>query len=192
MFRKPVSLGAGALAAMVLCGWLPVTAYGCGYDPDPAVGLTIAHPSSVAVAMAISDAVDAGRLQPRPELPAQLALMWANGATRKFSVALGPILDAGTLPPMTLLLVEPRLWSRIAPGPGGTRFEFHVNGPASGDVVLVTGESVLRELLDGRVSWERAVATGIAVLDGPADQRGEIARTLTQRFPGSQPELASR
>jgi hypothetical protein len=87
------------------------------------------------------------------------------------------------LPTFAIVLVEARLWSRIVPGPAGTRLESHVDGPASGDVILVTGEPALRGLLEGRISWDAAVANGLVVIDGPAEERDRLARALTERFP---------
>lgn len=169
-----------ALAISILVSTMPGAASGCGYHVGLAAGLTTAHASSIPVAVAVHDAVDAGRLSPVADAPPPLALVRANGAMRTFSDALAP--HAGGLPAVALVLVEAHLWGRIVPGATGTRFEAHADGPAGGDVILVTGEPALRGLLDGRISWGAAVAAGLVVVDGSPGDRDRVARALAEQF----------
>lgn len=172
--RLSALLAAWVAAASVT----PVSA--CGYDAGPLGGLSVAHPSSLPVAMAIASAVAAGRLQPLPDAPPQLALLRATFALRSATAMLDP--SAAGLPPVAVVLVEAHLWSRTTSGPGGPQFAAHVAGPGDGDVVLVTGEMALRALLAGQLSWDAALASGLVVVDGPAEPRERLTRRLAQRF----------
>jgi hypothetical protein len=167
-------------AAAIVSVVLPGAASGCGYHVQIGGRISTAHAASVPVALAVYDAIRAGRLSPLADAPAPLALVRANGAMQTFAVVLGPA--AAGLPPVALVLVEAHLWGRITPASAGTRFEAHVGGPAGGDVILVTGEPALRALLDGRISWDAAIATGLVVVDGPSEGRERLARFLAQRF----------
>jgi hypothetical protein len=166
------------LLASVLAA-LPSAAPACGYHLGLAAGFAAVHASSIPVAMSIGGAVGAGRLQPLPDAPAALALVRANGAMRAFAAMLDP--RAAGMPPVALLLVEAHLWGRVTSEPDGPHFAPHVDGPARGDVIVVTGEPALRALLDGRITWDAAIASGLVVVDGPPEARERIARLLTRR-----------
>ena len=169
-----------SVAAMaILALMLPGPASACGYDAQIGGRISMAHAASIPVAMAVSDAVGAGRLSLLAEMPPPLALMRANGAMRTLAAVLEP--GVGTLPPVALVLVEAHLWGRITSGPNGMRFEPHVAGPAAGDVVLVTAEPALKALLDGRITWEAALAAGLVVVDGPPQGRDQLARFLSRQ-----------
>ena len=167
----------GVAAMAVLAVMLPGPASGCGYDAQIGGGISTAHAASVPVAMAVGEAVSAGRLSLPAEAPPPLALMRANGAMRTFAAVLKP--GVGTLPPVALVLIEAHLWGRITSEPDGTRFEPHVAGPTAGDVILVTAEPALKALLDGRMTWEVALAAGLVVFDGPSEGRDQLARFLS-------------
>jgi hypothetical protein len=166
------------LATLLAAATFATAAGACGYDAGSAAGLTVAHPSSIPVAMAIGAAVSAGELKRLPELPPALALFRANGAMRAFatSVATAP------MPPMAIVLVEAHLWGRATHALGEPGFVPHTAGPEATDAVLVTGEPVLRALLEGRLRWDTALAAGLVVVDGPPAARDDLAALLRQRF----------
>ncbi len=168
-----------ALVAALLAATSPGTTFGCGYHVAIAGGISTAHAASIPVALAVHAAIDSGRLTPVTEAPAPLALVRANGAIRMFAAGLAQ--DAAAMPPIAIVLVEAHLWSRIVPESGAAQVQFHADGPASGDVIVVTGEPALRALLDGRLSWDTAIATGLVVVDGPDAGRQRLARVLAQR-----------
>jgi hypothetical protein len=163
------ALGATASAAVSACGYH--VAIG---------GVAVAHPSSIPVAVAIHAAVREGRLAPLADAPAPLALVRANGAMRNFATALQS--DASDLPPVAFVLVEAHLWGRVVPGAGPASWQAHADGPASGDVVVVTGEAALAALLDGRLRWDAAIASGLVVVAGPAEARAQVASALARQF----------
>lgn len=173
-----IGLRKGVAVLVILAGMLSGSARGCGYDAQIGGGISMAHAASVPVAMAVGDAVSAGRLSLLAEVAPPLALMRANGAMRAFAAVLKP--GAGALPPVALVLIEAHLWGRITSAPDGTRFEPHVAGPAAGDVIVVTAEPALKALLDGRMTWEAALAAGLVVVDGPSEGRDRLARFLSQ------------
>ena len=163
------ALGAAASAAVSACGYH--LAIG---------GVSVVHPSSIPVAVAIGAAVSEGRLVPLADVPAPLALIRANGAMRNFATALQS--GASDLPPVALVLVEAHLWGRSIPADGRASWQAHAEGPANGDVIVVTGEPALAALLDGRLRWDAAIASGLVVVAGPAEARAQVASALARQF----------
>jgi hypothetical protein len=163
------ALGATASAAVSACGYH--VAIG---------GLSVVHPSSIPVAVAIQAAVSEGRLAPLAEVPAPLALIRANGAMRNFAAALQS--DPSGVPAVAVVLVEAHLWGRSTSAEGRAAWQAHADGPANGDVILVTGEPALAALLDGRLRWDAAIASGLVVVAGPAEARAQVASVLARQF----------
>ena len=172
--RAVAILAIGALGATV-----SAPANACGYHVAIG-GVSVVHPTSIPVAVAIHAAVRDGRLAPLADAPAPLALLRANAAMRTLATALQSATP--DLPPVALVLVEAHLWGRAVPGAGPTSWQAHADGPASGDVIVVTGEPALAALLDGRLRWDAAVASGLVVLDGPAEGRARVAGILARQF----------
>jgi hypothetical protein len=166
-----------AIAALGATGPAPVSA--CGYDLVVG-GVSVAHPSSIPVAVAIGAAVREGRLTPLADAPAPIALVRANGAMRTFAMALQS--DTLGLPPVAFVLVEAHLWGRAVPRAGQLSFQAHADGPATGDVIVVTGEPALAALLDGRLRWAAAVASGLVVVAGPPEASDHVASILARQF----------
>ena len=169
--------------AVVAIGALGATAStaasACGYHVAVG-GVSVVHPSSIPVAVATHAAVREGRLAPLADAPAPLALVRANGAMRTLAMALQS--DTSDLPPVALVLVEAHLWGRVVPGAGPTSWQAHTDGPANGDVIVVTGEAALAALLAGRLRWDAAIASGLVVLDGPAEGRARVLGILARQF----------
>ena len=173
--RRAVAIFAiGALAATA-----SVAVSACGYHVAIG-GVSVVHPSSIPVAVAIHAAVGEGRLAPLADAPAPLALVRAIGAMRNFATALQS--DNPDLPPVALVLVEAHLWGRVVPGAGAKSWQAHADGPASGDVIVVTGEPALAALLDGRLRWDAAIASGLVVVSGPAQARADVVGILARQF----------
>jgi hypothetical protein len=179
---SPRSNRIGVLSALWAAATITTAAHACGYHTGSAAGLTVAHASSLPVAMAIGTAVSAGRLQPLPEAPEPLALSRANAALRAFA----HVVAAEPMPPIAVVLVEAHLWARVTGERGDASFVAHATGPEGAEVVVVTGEPVLRALLDGRIAWDDAVAAGLVVVDGPPPTRERLATLLGRRFSSSQ------
>ena len=175
--RSRLALLLVAVCALGTTASAPVPA--CGYHVAIG-GVSVVHPSSIPVAVAIHTAVSEGRLAPLADVPAPLALIRANGAMRNFAAALQS--DPSSLPAVAVVLVEAHLWGRALPGAGPLSWQAHAEGPANGDVVVVTGEPALAALLDGRLRWDAAIASGLVVVAGPAEARAQVASVLARQF----------
>jgi len=99
---------------------------------------------------------------------------------RNFAAALQS--DPSSLPAVAVVLVEAHLWGRSTPAEGRAAWQAHADGPANGDVILVTGEPALAALLDGRLRWDAAIASGLVVVAGPAEARAQVASVLARQF----------
>jgi hypothetical protein len=170
----PLLVAAGVLGAAA-----STAVSACGYHLAIG-GVSVVHPSSIPVAVAIQAAMSEGRLTPLAEVPAPLALIRANGALRTFAMALQS--DPAGVPAVAVVLVEAHLWGRAVPGGGPASWQAHAEGPANGDVIVVTGEPALAALLDGRLRWDVAIASGLVVVTGPAAARAQVASLLARQF----------
>lgn len=163
-------------------GALPTTVAACGSDFVLGDEVGAAHPASIGVAFALHDAIGAGRLPAAESNTGAQARERADDAAHMLEQRLA---SAGPkLPPMALLQVESRLWTRY--GAASRRHAapdaHHDAGPADGDVVVVTGEPVLRALLDGRIGWAQAVDAGLVVVVGEPAAQTRVATVLAARF----------
>jgi hypothetical protein len=178
-----------ALLASALVGMPPQAVMACGYHGALGSEISLAHPASMGVALAVHDAVAAGRLQPLGELPPAAALMRANLLVQTLQRRL--LSPGAALPPTAVLLAEGRLWNRFTPAAFGTTLQGHVNGPQTGDVTVVTSEAVLQALHDGRLGWDAAVVQGLAVVtDGAAPLNERVGVTLSKLWPAAEQRTA--
>ncbi|SOZ08456.1 hypothetical protein [Cupriavidus taiwanensis] len=177
---KPTAL-AGVLAAGALA-LAPTSGTACGSDFVLGDEVGAAHPASIGVAFAMNDALSGGALPPSENLAGKEARLRADDAAHMLEQRLAPV--RSKLPPTSLLLVETRLWTRYVPV-AQRKADVHADhdaGPAEGDVVVVTGEQVLRGLLEGRISWQQAVDSGLVVVTGDSLNRTRVASLLAGRF----------
>jgi hypothetical protein len=74
----------------------------------------------------------------------------------------------------------PNLWTRYryAQPDGEIGIQVHTDGPADGEAVVLTGEPVLRALLAGTMSADRAVAEGLIVIDANGHDTAAIRQAL--------------
>ena len=66
----------------------------------------------------------------------------------------------GDAPSLAIVLIEPMLWSRISPAKGAPELAIHVDGPASGDVVMVTEAVVIAAINVGTLTAGEALGSG--------------------------------
>jgi hypothetical protein len=66
----------------------------------------------------------------------------------------------------SLVLIEPMLWARYAVRDGGVATSVHVNRPASGDLVVIATDAVVREMVGRRLTPERAEELGLIRIYG--------------------------
>jgi hypothetical protein len=128
----------------------------CGFHGVMGDDLTAMHPRSLDVAFAVRDAADRKLVDPallEPQ-PGPLAYVRATARARDFGLRLGEA-------PTALLFVESGLWTRFVKGVP----EFHVAGALPGDVVVVTSEAVVAEIVAGRMSAGKAGEQGLLVIE---------------------------
>jgi len=178
--RRRIRMALGATLLGVVGQAVPGLA--CGYHGGLGGGLAPAHPRSIEVAIAVRDALDRQVIEAPPRLPAltQFARIgrWLEQVRQRLAVAGDP---EPPLPPIALVLIESRLWARYSPHDGKVALAPHVEGPTTGDVVVLTGEPVLKGLLDGSISVERAIAEGILVVSGSSTSDARVEERCVAR-----------
>jgi len=155
----------------------------CGYHGGLGNSLTPVHPRSIEVAIAIRDSLDRQVIEAPPRLPAltQFASIgrWLEQLRQRLAAGADP---EAPPPPIALVLIESRLWARYSMHDGKLSLASHVEGPAAGDIVVLTGEPVLKGLFDGSISAERAIADGILAVDGPLSSGAPVEEALRRAF----------
>jgi hypothetical protein len=166
------------LVAVLFATLLARHASACALEGDDvvlkrvAVGYT--YPDSLDVLGAVSRATLAGKLNRMPTLGAALTPAGRQAETGRISRLLSKLgvrlaRQAPTeMPPLSIVLLEPMLWSRIAIENGKPRLSIHVGGPTQGDVVAVTEAPVVAALAEGTLSAREAVSLGLMRLYGSA------------------------
>ena len=148
----------------------------CVFDGIVGNPFELPHPRSLEVAMAVYDAAQQGRIDAKadgPALEGEAGLQRALWRLQRLGRGLGSS-DAGD-PAVALVLVDRALWVRLTPAPLGMVIQSHVSGPAPGDVVAVSSELVLVQLLAGRLSGDEAMRQGMLLLEGDAADVQRVA-----------------
>jgi hypothetical protein len=83
---------------------------------------------------------------------------------------------------ISVLLVDSRLWSRLSPDARGYVIATHTAGPQAGDVVVVTHEAVLAELVGEKLSIATALDRGLLVVDGESTAVDNVRSLLNESF----------
>jgi hypothetical protein len=73
-------------------------------------------------------------------------------------------------PTFSLLLIEPMLWTRFVSNGGDVRTQVHVSGPQAGDLLVISGEEVLRAVANDRLTVGDAYRSGLIRLYGTHEQ----------------------
>jgi hypothetical protein len=182
-----------ALAGLL---WLsaPPAASACGFHAALEVQLESMYPGSLSVAVAMRKAADSGIIDAAAlDPPSKGTSLYSDSVRRlqelRKAFAASPA-AAGLPASFSLGYVESGLWTRYSQSDGEVRVDIHTDGPAEGEAVVLTGEPVLRELLAGRLSVERALADGMIRIDG-----GEIDKTAIRhalKATSMAPRISSR
>jgi hypothetical protein len=176
MMEKPSHLCTPFTLAGLLCLGVAPAAIGCGFHSPLEMQLESMYPGSLSVAVALRSAADSGLIDATAlEAPSKGTALYADTLRRlqELRKALTASPAAAGLPAsFSLGYVESGLWTRYSQSDGEVRVDVHTDGPAEGEAVVLTGEPVLRELLAGRLSVDRALADGMIRIDG-----GEIDKT---------------
>lgn len=164
--------GVAALLALA-----PSDTRACGYHDDVSIArgvLNWTYPDALHVIGAISAEVAQKRLLHRDAEPVVSGLFGSQyHATAKTLDRLAGSLRVaagGTSPSFSLVLVEPMLWTRFETGTGELRTQLHAAGPQPGDLILVSGEDVIRAVADGELAIGEARERGLIRLYGNETQ----------------------
>ena len=167
-------LHGGAVAPALRSGGA-AGAYACGFHGGLDSSFSAMHPRSLGVAFAIRDAVEAQAIPAAVLDPVSSggtgywrAVGRLNALTAQMSAAQLSS-ESASAQAISILLIDSGLWSRIEPGNDGLHLVPHTNGAHIGDIVIVTSEAVLAEVLAGRLSIGAGLSLGLLAIDGEGD-----------------------
>jgi hypothetical protein len=193
-FRKAVF---AAPLLLSLCGAATPLALACGFHGGLDESFSAMHPRSLGVAFAIRDAVEGRAIQRsvlEPVSPGGRGYWRAVGRLNTLTALLSASANhpSSTVPARTIsvLFIDSGLWSRIAIDPGGLQLEVHTKGAQPGDIVIVTSESVLAEVLAQRLSADAALSREVIAIDVPGPD-AEKARAFLVEALDRRPPLTS-
>jgi hypothetical protein len=180
MGKYPKAAAVGRLARIVMFGtltiWSPSEAAACGYHDDVSLArgvLNWVYPDALHVVGAISMAVAERRLPAAAPARGGLGLLGYHGTVRALDQHAQQLhMFSSEMPPPTfsLLLIEPMLWTRFVSDRGDVRTQVHVSGPQAGDLVIISGEEVLRAVASDRLTVGEAYRSGLIRLYGTDEQ----------------------
>jgi hypothetical protein len=162
--------------------------HACGLEPALKDGLVVSHPGALDVAVAVAHSRRSGLLPPANQgaVSNEALLQQMLADLRRLESRLNAGLageDKDGTTSFFLVLVGPGLWSHYHPTLEGIRAEYHVNGPLAGQAVVLTHHSVLRALLEGKLSTEQATRLGLLAFSG--DQTSSVRNALESSFQSS-------
>jgi hypothetical protein len=191
---SPPRLGVLLCALVTALMAVAPPARGCALERDllPS-SLSLQHPRSVDVAFAMHDAIERGELKLDPAPSNAFTLLKVRSRLQQLRAALakgGITSEVATNGAFAIVLIEYGLWSRFRIEPdGGLAMQFHIDGPAKDEIVMVTGDVVLEALLDGRLPARQAIEQRLIVLD---DAGAAVGTQLGRAFPPRDREDAVR
>jgi hypothetical protein len=193
--------GSGAFRAAVLAALLGAAplAFACGYDdPNSATfqrgALNLSYPNALHVLGALTQARLDGLIGSEPEAAARN--LFALNRTARMLQRFGEGLRPGPESPgdfaVSLLLIEPMLWTRFTTHDGAVSTAVHVNGPQPGDLVVVSAEAVLRQIVEHRLTARRAEELGLMRLYGDAAMVMRFRKLTSEVLGGGPPAHAAQ
>lgn len=152
---------------------LPLAAVACGYHDDVALArgvLNWVYPDALHVLGAVSTAVAERRL-PAVTLRGGLGITGYHGTVRALDQYAQQLrMSAGAMPTFSLLLIEPMLWTRFVSDGDDVRAQVHVSGAQGGDLVVISGEEVIRAVANNRLAVGEAYRSRLIRLYGTDEQ----------------------
>jgi hypothetical protein len=177
---RPRVANLGRLTQIFLFGALivspPSEGAACGYHDDVSLArgvLNWVYPDSLHVVGAISTAVAERRLPVTVSARGVLGLLGYHKTVRALDQHAQQLHQAaGETPPLklSLLLIEPMLWTHFVSDGGDVRTQVHMSGPRAEDLVVITGEEVIRAIVDHRLTVGDAYRSGLMRLYGMDEQ----------------------
>jgi hypothetical protein len=168
-----------AAAALLLCCsavGMPSRAPACGYHDDVSLArgvLNWTYPDALHVVGAISIAVAEKRLPAGATArggPSLFGYHATVGVIERYRRQLHERAGETPVPAFSLLLIEPMLWTRFVPDQGDLLTRVHVSAPEAGELVIISGEEVIRAISDGALTLGEAYRAGLLRLYGTAQQ----------------------
>ena len=172
----PIGPATRILLLGLLIGWSGSQAAACGYHDDVSLArgvLNWTYPDALHVMGAISRAVVERRLPAPAPARGGFGIAGYHGIARaldQHAQQLRTSSDQTGKPSFSLLLVEPMLWTRFVSEDDDVRSQPHVSGPRTGDLVVISGEDVIREIAHDRLSIGEAYRHGLIRLYGTEEQ----------------------
>ncbi|MBR1235199.1 hypothetical protein [Bradyrhizobium sp. AUGA SZCCT0182] len=171
-------------AVLLFFGAGAPSAKACGFDGLLGGGFSAAHPRSMMVAFAISDAVAAGLIDKSttdPILPGSAGYWRAVGRLNAFQRLLSstPAVE-GQSPAISILFIDSNLWARLSPGRQNYELQAHTSGALPGDTVIVTSEAILAALLNGTMQARTALDLGLITIDGDKAEAEIMRRAIVE------------
>jgi hypothetical protein len=159
-----------------LVAWSPSEAAACGYHDDVSLArgiLNWVYPDALHVVGAISTAIAERRLPAGSPVRGGFGLLGYHGTVRTLDQHAQQLhMSSGEMLPPTfsLLLIEPMLWTRFVSDGGDVRTQVHVSGPQAGDLVVISGEQVIRAVASNGLTIGEAYRSGLIRLYGTDEQ----------------------
>jgi hypothetical protein len=175
-------------AHLIVTGMQSAVAHACGFEDPQAVALgtlNLIYPDAVHVLAAVWRAEDAGLLMPRrgrADGSGPLAFYRAAAAVRKLGVKLADAYPAENGMAMSVVLIPQVMWTRFEAGPEGLAVQSHAEGPRDGDLVIVTEEKVVRELVDRKLNSGTAEENGLLRFYGGPAEIATVRAALARMF----------
>ena len=160
-----------AMAATLAVSSHSLPVHSCGLEPSVNGGFTISYPGSLEVAVAVAKARSEGLLPAAsPDaMTNEVRLQKMQVDLRRLQARLNKTRDErvdGNAAAFSLVLVGPALWSHYHMESTQVEAHYHVGAPIDGEVVVLTHHAVLRALLNGRLSTQKAMDLGLLAFSG--------------------------
>jgi hypothetical protein len=125
--------------------------------------LSLTYPKALYVTSAVWRAQQEDIVAREDRSPAVRALLGYQLAVRKLAALRERLVGAEDprAPSFAIILLGPMLWTRYERTPGGLSMTPHVDGPKTGDVVVVTDEPVIEAMVEGRLTTTNALELGL-------------------------------
>ena len=171
-------------AALLLLLFSAAPAMACGFENPNNVAfqrgmLNFAFPKALWVSTAVWQAQEAGLLERDTALAGNRALLGFRRASEALATVAQELdAEARPLPPFTLVMIGPVLWTRFAAAGDSIAATPHVKGPAAGDVVVVSDEPVILAIAKGRIGGSLALDQGLIRIYGEPAKAAALETAL--------------
>jgi len=142
--------------------------------------LNLTYPKALYVTSAVWRAQQENIVARDDRSPAVRALLGYQLAVRKLAALRERLVgaEAARAPSFAIVLLGPMLWTRYERAPGGLSMTPHVDGPKTGDVVMVTDEPVIEAMVEDRLTSTDALELGLIRYYGEQDSISALSDWL--------------